>query len=77
MAILFFVIVNFVMISFILVISVLVFFFSDTLPIIFIDMPGFVDVMKFWYVCTLYMPEVFYFVAVFHASCEITLVLVF
>ena len=79
-AILFFLIVQISIIAFILVIFVLVvlwFFFPDSLPTVFIYMSSFVAVMKFCYVCNLFMPELFSFVTVFPTSRAGTLILEF
>ena len=78
--ILYFVIVNFEIIFFLLVISGIVvpwFFFPDSLPTVFLDMSRFVAVMKFWYVCTLFMSAVFYHFPVYPSSRAGTLVLGF
>ena len=77
-SIFFLVIFHLSIIAFLIVIFVIValwFFFSRSLPIVFIGMSRFVAVMKFWYVCIFFMPEVVSLVSAFTASCIGTLVL--
>ena len=76
----FFLMIVHVMISFIIVIFILVvlcFLFFDYLPTLFLDMSGFVTAMKFWYICPLFMIELFFFVTIFPAGFSGTLVLGF
>ena len=73
-------VVHFEIIAFLLVVlvlSVILFFFLDSLPIVFIDISGFVAVIIFWYVCTLFMLALFSRVPVFLISRFGTLVLGF
>ena len=73
-----FVIFDFWIIAFIIVIFVLVvplFFSLDYLLTVFIDLSGFVVVMKYWFVCTCFTPALFSLVPMFTASCASTLVL--
>ena len=76
----FFVIFHFEIIWFLIVIFVLVvflFLLPGSLLAVFLDMSGFVTVIPFWYVFTIFMPELFSFVTVFTASCASTLLLGF
>ena len=79
-AILIFVVVHLSIIEFILVIFVIVallFLLPGYLLEFFIDMSGFVAVIKFCYLHTFFMPAVFYFVPIFPESRAGTLVLRF
>ena len=79
-AILFFVISYFAIIAFLLVIfNLVVIFFSlpDSITTAFLGDLRFFAVMTFWYVCTFFMPTLFYFVPIFPASCAGTLALRF
>ena len=76
----FFVIFHFAIIEYLLVILVFVvilFFFPYYIPKVFLDMSCFVTEMKFCYVCTFFMTEVFFIVTISIASRAGILVLVF